>query len=647
MVAPRLREVRRPKGSPARRRSLTAASQPITDAQAQRKSPVGGGGRNNWQVEAWELFEEIGELSYYVSWRANSCSRTQLIASEVDPETGLPTGGLSQDENGNISAEAQRVMEYVRAVADGPLGQAALIKRSVECLTVPGEVWVAMLVRSETDKVTGQAVAQEKWYAITREEWRRKTGDDIEIDLPDGSKHNFNPAVDSLIRVWFPRPRKATEATSPVRACLESLREIKRTSEKIRNAAKSRVMNNGVLFLPAEMSLPAAQAPIPEGQAEIPGAPVPVVQGVPAADQLSTLLYQASVASMEDHDNQTAYIPLLATVPGEHLAKVQHIKFGNEITEVEIKTRADAIARLAMGLDVSPERLLGMSKGNHWSAWQIGDEDVQLHIKPVMDLWCQAVYNDILVPQLRKDGIDPGKYMLWYDASGLTADPDLTDEATQAKDRGTLRNEPYLRAMGLPEDGGYDLTTLEGAQEWAREAITANPELLTEPAFQMLLGGELEQIEWPAPVAPPAIGDGKAQPGEGQDDGEQEPDTEDEAEDTAQAAALVPSSRAELILAERLLATRALDLAGKRRVHVRDTDLQARLRGRAPHEYHRVMGPVNEADIPKLIAGWDSGLEDEALNMLGVDTGQLREHVLQVIRTELTRPVIDAEVVSA
>lgn len=641
MAAPRLREVRRPKGSPARR-SLTAASQLITDPQKQMKSTLMGAGRADWQAEAWEHFEECGELSYYVSWRANSCSRTQLIASEIDPDTGLPTGAIDED-----STEGQRVMEFVRAIADGPLGQAALIKRSAECLSVPGEVYVAMLVHVEDDPLTGQKTAREKWYAVTTDEITRKSGGGAEIELPNGTKHEFNSAIDSLVRVWFPRPRRAKEATSPVRACLDSLREIKRTSDKIMNAAKSRVMNNGVLFVPSQMSLPAAAAPIPEGQAEIPGAPVPEVTGVPASEQLATLLYQASVAAMEDKDSQAAYIPLIATVDAEHLDKVQHIKFGNEITEVEIKTRTDAITRLAMGLDVSPERLLGMSTGNHWSAWQIGDEDVQLHIKPIMDMWCQAIYHDILAPQLRKEGIDPSKYMLWYDASGLTADPDLSDEANQAKDRGALRNEAYLRALGLPEDGGYDLTTLEGAQEFAREAVTANPELLASPVYQMLLGGELESLDWPTPVAPPAIGDGRAQPGEGQDDpsgaeGEEEPDTEDEVQ---QAANVIPLGRAELILAERLLVTRALDLAGKRRLHVRDTALKARLRGRAPHEYHRVMGPVREAEIPKLIEGWDAGLEDEAIAMLGVDTEELRENVRRSIRRELTREVIDAEVI--
>src|SRR5207253_525792 len=98
--------------------------------------------------------------------------------------------------------------------------------------------------------------------------------------------------------------------------------------------------------------------------------------------QLQDLLFQVAQAAYDDEDSMAALIPMFATVPGDQIAKVNHLKFDNAVTELAIKTRNDAIARLAMSLDVSPERLLGMgSQTNHWSAWQIGDEDVQLHIK--------------------------------------------------------------------------------------------------------------------------------------------------------------------------------------------------------------------------------------------------------------------------
>lgn len=629
-----LRVTRRPKGSP--RRSLTAASQPITNPTSQVKGNAGalGTARADWQNEAWEMFDLVGELRFYVGWKAGSCSRCRLVASAVDEETGLPTGGIEEDD-----AEGQRVAEYVRAIADGPLGQADLIKRFAECYAVVGEVWIVVVKRGKTYR---DGSPRMEWFALSNEEMRKKSGNQWEFLLPDGSNHVFNPSVDSMLRVWKPRARKAREADSAVRAVLDPLREIVRTSKKIKNAAKSRLSNNGVVFLPEEMSLPSmAAAPIPEGMAEIPNAPVPVINGVSAAEQLAQQLMQAGMATAEDDDAAAGVIPLFATVPSAVLDKVNHLKFGNDITDVEIKTRTDAITRLALGLDVSPERLLGFGNSNHWSMWGVVDSDVQLHIAPDMAVLCQAIYNDILRALLDAEGIDSDRYTLWFDASQLTVDPDLTDEATQAKDRGALRNDVYLQKMGLPEDGGYDLTTLEGAQLWAREAIVADPTLITTLA--PLLSNELAEIDFPTPQT--AIGDGNAQPGEGQDDpnSEEEPDTEDDAEQDAVTASVRSTASVELILAERLLVDRGLELANKRRVNVRDTAQKARLSGLSAHEWHRVMGPVGESDIPKLIKGWDTGL-NSAVERLGIDAGPLRDAVLRSIRRELTSQVIDGEV---
>ncbi|AKF14272.1 portal protein [Mycobacterium phage Vincenzo] len=631
MAASNLRVTRRPKGSPARR-SLTAASQPVLDTRKAFRAVAGNIGRADWQAEAWDSMDMVGELRYYVGWRASSCSRVDLIASEIDDETGKPTGGIRDDDPDGL-----RFLQIVKAMAGGPLGQAQLLKRAAECLTVPGEHYIVLLDQGDKNN---DGTPRHNWYAVTREEVKNKGGDETDIELPDGTLHPYNKRRDTMFRVWNPRPRRAQEPDSPVRACLDSLREIIRTTKKIRNASKSRLIGNGVVFLPQELSLPSAQAPTAEPAD--PDLPVPIVTGVPAADELSNLLFQTAEAAVDDEDSQAALIPLLATVPGEHLQKIFHLKIGNEITEVEIKTRNDAIARLAMGLDVSPERLLGLgSNSNHWSAWQIGDEDVQLHIKPVMEVLCAAIYREVLVKVLRGEGIDPDKYVLWYDASGLTVDPDKTDEATAAKEQGAITHEAYRRYLGLADEDGYDLETLEGAQAWARDAIVADPTLITTLA-PLLEGTDLGEIEFPVPQ--PALPPGESDQTDEDTEGG-EPATEDNAgSDTAGAGV---SSVADMVLAERLLTTRALGLAGKRRVNVRDTAQKARLTGIAPHDYHRVMGPVADADIPRLIAGWDEGLEEEALALLGIDTARteaLRSAVRAQVRRELTMPVVDAEV---
>lgn len=608
MTAPTLRIVRRPKGTA--RRALTAASQAIEDPAKSFRASMAGGSRDDWQSLAWDMLDAVGELRYYTGWRAGSCSRVRLVASDIDPETGLPTG----------RTDNERVREIVKAIAGGPLGQAQLIKRSVECLTIPGEVWIAILVRPEG----------ELWVPVTREEVKTKANT-VTVELPSGEKHDMNLSTDSIFRVWNPRPRRASEADSPVRATLDSLREIVRTTKTISNASKSRLIGNGVVFVPHEMSLPAMNSPVAADHAL--GA-TPMLAGTPAVQQLQELLFQVAQTAYDDEDSMAALIPMFAGVPGDQVKNVSHLKFDNSVTDIALKTRNDAIARLAMGLDVSPERLLGLgSNSNHWTAWQLADDDVRLHIAPPIETLCQAINDQVLKVVLEREGIDSTQYVLWYDASVLTADPDKTDEATNAFDRGAITAEAYREFLGLG-DSGYDFTTLAGWQAWARDRVSQKPELLQEllPLLDQLDG--VIEIAPPPAIAPPPEDD-VPPPEEDQADGE--PDTEDDTEDVPTGKARL-TGQVELAVIE-LMAGRALELAGKRRRTRADHE---RLRGVPMHETHRYMTPVAEADIPALIAGWDAALEADTLAMLDMDIDHVRAAVKRLVRERMTRTVVDA-----
>lgn len=576
------------------------------------------------------MFRCVGELRYYVGWRANSCSRARFVASEIDPDTGEPTGGIAED-----NSEGQRFVEIVRKVAGGRLGQAQLIKRTAEVLTVPGELWIAILIRTEGAGARKRVV--EKWYAVTRRQIEQGTrSNSVTIKLPDGTKHQFDASSgDSMFRVWNPDAEDAAEPDSPVRAVLDPLREIVRTTKKIANADNSRLLNNGILFVPSEASLPDPQAPT---SAEKPGPTAPQPPRKVAA-KLQDMIVQVGQEAAKNESSMAALVPIVASAPGEHLAKISHLEFGKDVTKVAIETRNDAIARLAMGLDVSPERLLGLSTGNHWSAWAIEDQDVQLHIAPVMETICHAIYDSVLRNVLEKDGIDPDKYTLWYDTSALTSDPDLTDEAKDAHEKGGLTTEALVRIYGLPDDAMYDLTTFEGYQQLARDKLAAaDPavaaQLLRE--WLPLLDPSIQSLDFPEPV--PALPPGQEdvdEDGSGADR-QEEPDTEGNVDGQHAGRGGI-----ELAVVD-LLVGRALELAGKRRRTRSDVD---RLRHVPIHQTHRYMGPVDEGEVSRLIKGWDEVFNDEFAAAHGVDPERVRAAVKRRVQRELTAQVVDGRVV--
>jgi hypothetical protein len=563
------------------------------------------------------MYRQVGELRYYVGWRSGSCSRVSLVASELDPDTGRPTGGIAED-----NAEGQRVADLVRQIADGPLGQSQLIKRAAENLTVPGEVWIMLLVRPEGLK----------WFAVTNKEIEQGTRRNTAIiKLPDGTKHTFDPANgDSSFRIWNADAEEASLPDSPVRANLDPLREIVRTTKKIRNFDNSRLANNGILAVPLDASLPDPQAPVSAGK---PGDDGPMPDSHRVAPKLQHMIVEVAKVALDDPDSAAALSPIVIAVPAEHVDKIRHTTFGKDVVEVEIKKRNDAIARLAMGLDMSVERLLGMGAStNHWSSHQIADEDVQLHIAPVMETICQAIYDNVFRSVLAAEGIDPRKYMLWYDTSQITVDPDKTDEARDAFDRGALTGQALVRLLGLPEDSMYDLETLDGCKEFARDKVAQDPSLL--PMLAPLLDA-VAGIEFPhqQQALPPAdvVEEDETDPAEGD-----EPATEDNA-DQGQSAEVAGVGMAIVDL----LTSRALELAGSRR---RTRSNMERLREVPSHRIHRYMQPVPDSEVSRLISGWDKALDEVALKRMGLAPDWVRAEVRRRARQQLTAPLVDGQV---
>lgn len=638
VAAPDLRIVRRRRGAltaaiptPS---ALVAASAPVNSVKDIFKPSMGQ--QASWQDEAWELYNEVGELGCYVRWRARSCSRVKLIPSEIDPRTGQPTMSLTKDKDGNLVGEAAQVAAIVHSIAGGPIGQAELVERAITLLSVPGELYVAILITAEG----------ERWEALSKRQIQssRKVYEGITIVLPEGGEHEFTPSNgDGMFRVWNPHANMPTEPDSPVRSNLSPLREIARTTEKIDNSDQSIMNTNGLLVIPAEASLPGAVGPVSAGKpGETPTAGQP---GMQTAQTLQAKLVEADQIGSRDKKAQVRRTPLVATVPAEHADKIKHITFNKDISEVEIKKRDAATLRFARGIDMEPDQLLGLGDTNHWNGVLLADQDVNLHVKPPMKTLCNAFFRNVIRPMLVKAGIDPNKYVLTIDASEITADPDKTDEAKEANDAGALTNKALLRHQGLPEDDGYNLTTLEGLQELARDKIAkADPAQFVQVIRDVLplLDPKIQALNLPEPVQ--ALPSGPAHPSDDHGDPPEEvpvdgspPDTEGKAPRKPVTAALGVS--AEDIAADFYL-TAALRLAGNRRVKTNDRVQRDRLRSIEPHDYHRFMPPVDVADVGRLIASYDAGLDDKAAKF-EFDADEVRSRVVREVRRRLTSQVVD------
>lgn len=569
--------------------SLTAAGQMMTTGGG--NGGVSGGssqdGDGAWKVAAWNYYNSVGELRYVCSWLSNALSRCTIVGSDVDENTGQPLG----------STEDEMVNNTVRDIAGGPAGQAALFARMATFLTVPGELYIAIIVREQL----------EEWYVLSTDEVI-KSNSKVEVVLPDGKKHQINDEVDTIARVYRPHPRKAMESDSPVRAAIPILREIVRLGQHVESTAKSRLSGNGLLVLPQELSMPVTAAPTgaPQAPAEVdpdaPGLPAPApVEGQPVtvmrsvnANDVMGAVIQAASTAMDDPGAAAGQVPIMLQAPGEHLDKIKHITMGSEFTKVVMELREAATKRLALSLDVPAEILLGAGDMNHWSAWQVEESAIKLHVEPLMTLICDALTEYILRPLLiAQKHPDPESVVIWYDTTGLSMRPNRSQDAKDAYDRGAISPAALRDALGFTEgDAPVAVDGEEAQKQLAMQLVTAAPSLL--PLLAGILGLDIAAVDG----APAAGGDGAAPPAE---DTTPIPD-----EPTEIAARLVP-----VRMAAEMGLQRALSLAGNR---LRTRGNLSALANVPRHDTHaKLHAKVDSTRAAGLVAGWDEILAANAM----------------------------------
>jgi hypothetical protein len=581
---------------------------------------MAGLGGKSWQDEAWLYLEKVGELEYFVSWRASSASRCRLVASALDDQ-GAPTGVIPDDDS-----NAEKVRKIVSDIAGGVSGQIKIMHRAAYLLSIVGECWVGLVVRDASREtatngtelpvdITRPGYQLEQWYVFGREDIKSSQSG-IELKLPDGTKHEFNPEVDLLFRVWDEHPKDPSKPVSPVWSNRDVLASIVRAAAAVDQAHNSRLIGNGIMFVPQEMSLPNQVAPtaLPVGQTDT-NDPVPFFEPN-AAQSLQDLLFDVAAAAKKDPESQAANLPIVAAVPGEMIKHVAWLRAGADIPETTLKIEEFDIRRLATGLHVAPERLLGMSQGNHWTGWLIDESDVKVHIAPVVEIITSAMTQEVLRQKLAEEGIDPDAYVVWYDASSLTQDPDKTDEARDAFDRGALTAKALREHLGFDDEDGYDLTDADGWIELALDKIALDP--ANASVFFPIIEAAAErvglEVRAPAAVLPP----GNSAP-----EDEDPADTEPEEPTTAPEEDEPPLTAAAMTIA-RMCVNRALELANKRRRTRSAADLY---RGIPIELAHTRLEPVPLTEAADLIKGWTTGVVDDDLRSLGLHPHAFRAMV--------------------
>jgi len=396
-------------------------------------------------------------------------------------------------------------------------------------------------------------------------------------------------------RLWNRDPEYSWWADAPTRAVLDLFEELLLLQLAVRARAKSRLAGAGILLLAQELDFgPPDKLAGPEST---------------EAEPFMARLQKGMVTPIKDPGTALAVVPIIAKIPAammENAAKLIKIHDPKE-TYPEEGLRQECIRRIATGLDMPQEILLGMGDVNHWGSWQIDESSFKSHIKPVIQQLCSDLTSSYLRPAAEMEDIEGWEdLVVGFDAAELVNHPDKSKDAKDLQREGAINWEALREASGFKDTDQLDLKSDEGKIWLAMQFKDAQmlpesirPEQAATPETQ------------PPGDAPDVQGPPETKPGENVDE---DKNTEDAASVAASAEIEAQRDVVAAVCAASAMATvRARELAG------------SKLRSRVNGDY---------ADIPNRDLARTLGAErvrELGLTATGLVGGSTEafEHVLQ------------------
>lgn len=442
------------------------------------------GRKQDWQRDAWDLYDTVTELRFGVSWIANACSRARLYVGKIDPDGSsdpTPVDASPGADGSPADPSAVNAVAPLLELAGGQLGQSEMLRRLAIHLNVPGESYLVGFDDPSADDPTNAR----RWLVCSGDEIQ-STGSGVKIASPELPNEfiDVDPERSTLLRIWRPHPRLNHMADSPIVALRQPLRELMDLSAHITASAESRLAGAGVLFVPDELTTPSPE----QSEGVNPLHP----------DPFTASLIEAMAAPLKNRDSASAVVPLVVRGPADKGKELKHLSFSTELDAHVDKLRDSAIRRVATGMDMPPEVLIGMGDSNHWSAWQIEESAIKLHIEPLLGLICDSLTTHFLQPALKAMGEQSwSKYAIWYDTAGLTLRPNRSPEAMQAHGAGLIADEVARRELGFAdEDAPSDQ---ERIRNIVTQVLLAAPSLA--PSLLPFLGIKIPETKAAAATA--------------------------------------------------------------------------------------------------------------------------------------------------
>jgi len=483
-------------------RALTAAAAQVkmndkaeTDQfKARRSSSV-----YQWQQEAWEYYDAIGEIKYAFSLVGSVISRIRLYTAVVESPTEAPVALENSDKvDPSLSDAAERALARLDSAYGG---QAGLLRDAALNILVTGECYLVQMPAR-----IGQG---------TPESWDIRSVDEIKIDGRGQyiitSRRDINSVTPIIIpkdafvgRIWRAHPRYSDEPDSSLNGVLDLCGELLLLNRTFRATARSR-LNAGAMYLPDGLSVSAGPESDYQFDDEV-DITAPVVEE--EEDEFEEQLIDAMTTPISDESSASAVVPLIIRGPAELGDKIKLFKFERSFDEALVNRADRVLERIMQGIDVPKDVVTGLANVKYSNAVQIDEALYKAHIEPLMLLLADAITVVYLRPYLKSVGYAPAdvdRLVVWYDPSAVSTRNDRASDADVGFDKMAVSYEAWRDAHGFSEADAP--TPNEVALRMMLEKGSITPELT-----QAILGSfapeiinsatEVQQAESVGPLTP-------------------------------------------------------------------------------------------------------------------------------------------------
>lgn len=479
----------------APQRSLTASASIVRDGPA-RQDQRGSAAQSRspdaeWQADAWRAYHNCGEVRFSARYVAHGLSRVRFFVGRRTAP-GEPPEPVPEDEIDK--GDAKVVLETFRKLRGRDGTFASLVVDYGIQQFVAGESWLVGADRGQNTEDR-----RERWEFLSNTEHerlkRQRAAARAENAKAGPSDKADEPPDAVVVRCWTRDPEDRSRCDSSLRAVLDIV-EALMTAQQMQTATdRSRLATAGLLLMPLEGDLAKT---------------VREVNGENVTElNLVNDLVEAASAVMDDPSSPQAALPIVLEMKAEAITAAKHLRFDREIDKTITGRIEHLVKRLGQGLDIAPEKLTGLGSANHWSAWAIDEQVVQVHIAPMAWQLAEDLTAGFLYRALKAAGVqDPDEWAIGADVTSLVEAPSRADNAKWAFDNLLIDGETAVVALG------FAATAMPDPEEINRQIAIRRTLNGGDPGKPVLdKDGNVIVPEEPAPAPPMLPGQPGAPPG--------------------------------------------------------------------------------------------------------------------------------------